>query len=356
MSKKCLILIVIFGLLSTNCITMSNRENKENIIQSNMNYLLQSSKFNAPPTNYKDDFYDQIEININETEAKFMGQKGTLYFSANYDKNKSEIFLDDLEEKTSIDLKVNIGKEEYSSTCRLWKSKESPLIVICKFKDSIPAGKHNLRIYNIFYKFYNQIYLNIKFDVSSTIEIFNEHFPFIYSDGQIINYEESKEIYELNFKVDSFNNEILTLRGNAFNLILLDKYKRNGNKITYKVEKQKLEEIMSHIGQNLVITYDNDILGNYTFPYLGPITINYKNIEKENIYIGIVKLLDKEKEFNGYIAYETNITSMPNFISTFINFNTSQREVSGFFKKYSQKPLLLFIHHHEIGKYFFRKN
>ena len=145
MSKSsCLFLIFIFGILFTNCFTMSNREDKENITQNNMNYLFQLLKFNESPTNYNAE--DFIEININDTEDKYMGQNGTLYFSADSDKDKIKIFSDDLEERLSFDLKMKIGKKEYSSTCRLWKSKESLLVVICKFKDLIPIGKQNLEI------------------------------------------------------------------------------------------------------------------------------------------------------------------------------------------------------------------
>ena len=79
-----------------------------------------------------------------------------------------------------------------------------------------------------------------------------------------------------------------------------------------------------------------------SFDNVFDITINYNNVQKENIYVNIVRLLSNEVGINSYIAYETNITSLNDIVSYefYIKFNNIT-DLTCFFKKTIERPLVL---------------
>ena len=78
----------------------------------------------------------------------------------------------------------------------------------------------------------------------------------------------------------------------------------------------------------------NDYVGLFPFDFVFYITINYDNIEKEDLFIGITKIVDDIIEIGTPLGFETNITSIPNFISHIYG--------NSYFKKTNGHPLIYF--------------
>ena len=84
-----------------------------------------------------------------------------------------------------------------------------------------------------------------------------------------------------------------------------------------------------------------------------PIKIIMKDIHKRDLYVGMKKLLVNIDEYGVPIAYETNITDIPNiyipddekFYLTFINKNSEgiedEYDAKCIFRKYDANPLLI---------------
>ena len=80
------------------------------------------------------------------------------------------------------------------------------------------------------------------------------------------------------------------------------------------------------------------------FAFVYDIIINFDNIKKEDVFIGINKLLDNNVNRNTFMAYETNITNISDVISDSFNLNFSnygQISLNCRIKKSGQKPLLI---------------
>jgi len=78
----------------------------------------------------------------------------------------------------------------------------------------------------------------------------------------------------------------------------------------------------------------NDYVGLFPFDFVFHITINYCNIEKEDLFIGITKIVDDITEIGTPLGFETNIISIPNFISHIYG--------NSYFKKINGHPLIYF--------------
>lgn len=95
--------------------------------------------------------------------------------------------------------------------CGFWKSEKEDFYVFCNLDNNIPAGNYTLDFSGIS-KFNYQNY-NIILEVNKIflIEKNNNNYLDLYSDNQVINIEEGKELYDLKFKVVSYNNEFIFL-------------------------------------------------------------------------------------------------------------------------------------------------
>lgn len=62
--------------------------------------------------------------------------------------------------------------------------------------------------------------------------------PFLYSKEQIINLTDKKDIYELKFKAESYHNETLVLKCDAYNLKLLDDCNIYNKNLICKIKKK----------------------------------------------------------------------------------------------------------------------
>ena len=129
------------------------------------------------------------------------------------------------------------------------------------------------------------------YPTSLCVEQFDIEIPFLYYDKQIINIEKDKETYELKFKYELYNNDILYICGQSNNYAVLDNCQNNTNEIICTIPKNKLEEILTFSGEQFKIGNMNDDIGLFPFDFVFHININYCNIEKEDLFIGITKTI-----------------------------------------------------------------
>ena len=169
----------------------------------------------------------------------------------------------------------------------------------------------------------NQMFQGIKISVSN---IYVSK-PFLYSDRQTINIEKGKEEYELKLKFDRFSLEKIFIFPSTkyyYNHIALDNCSTENGNVICKIKKENVEEILGFSGDNFKCGYfDSNEYRLMSFDNVFDIKINYNNVQKENIYVNIVRLLSNEVGINSYIAYETNITSLNDIVSYefYIKFN-----------------------------------
>jgi hypothetical protein len=119
----------------------------------------------------------------------------------------------------------------------------------------------------------------------------NEKIPFLYSSPQSIIIDDKQNSYNLKFKVGSLNNELLLIHGQYNNYALLDNCKYNGKELNCEISKEKLEEILVLNKEQFNISAIHDSIGLISFDHIAPININYNNVIKEDIFIGINKLI-----------------------------------------------------------------
>ena len=164
----------------------------------------------------------------------------------------------------------------------------------------------------------------------------NVDIPFLYSDIQRINVEESQTSYKIKFKIEKYNNDILYIHGTKYNYAILDACERNEKELICNLSKEKIEQILILKNEKFEIGTMNDNQGLIKFNYVFDININYENVKKEDVYIKLEKIIGQITEYHTPFAFESNVTSFSNFISDLYN------KVL-FIKKMPQKPLMVFI-------------
>ena len=130
-----------------------------------------------------------------------------------------------------------------------------------------------------------------------------------------------------------------------FNLpILVDKCSIEEKDLLCQITKDNIEEKLVKNSNLFNIYYYNDGKELYLSPFIGDITINHYEVHKENIYIGITKLLDNYISKSNVITYETNVTNIKNVHAKFkFNYN-SEQTLDCYLKKAETKPLLFYCY------------
>ena len=293
-----------------------------------------------------------IYINNKENdELKIICQNARIYLLTDY--NSDDIFNSDtIEEETHFNTTIKTTEKNnsiiYDINCNFWKPKNSNIIIICRFDNDI-----NFNEVSEFQGYFNEVIFYYKVyriiitpNILLNFQTRNQICPFLYAEEQLINVEENDDIYELNFKIDNYNNESLFLSNIEINYIKINCSEKNNN-LLCKLEKEKLLE--QNIDKIFKVYYRDE---KYGFPELGLILgvrIN-SNIEKENIYVNISSLLQKNIEYNNYIAYESNVTNISNLITNNFLLNTN-KTFNCFFKKSELNNLLILCNLNKTGNY-----
>ena len=229
---------------------------------------------------------------------------------------------------TGLDLKAN---------CRLLIPENDNLRLICK-------GNGLLFFYNSYFylkyiKFtHNKYTIMIEQDNPILFEVYDNYYPLLYSDRQTININDNQTSYELKFKKESYRNEVLYIYGSNNNYAIFDNCQDNTTDITCKISKEKLEAILVKNNDRFKIAGMSDTLGVISYDNILDITINYENVQKQDIYLAINKVIGGVTETGIPVGLVTNVTEIPNFIS-------AKFDEMKYFKKVSGRPLILFYNY-----------
>ena len=239
----------------------------------------------------------------------------------------------------------------YKSNCKFWISNEGKLVALCYLDENIPKGVYHFYLNeSITYNNYNITILN---NFPHSFVKLDMNVPQLYSSEQTINVEDGKESYEIKFKISAYNNndKIYLIKG-QFCIIPLKNCKSENGELKCIISKSILDQITKKNGDYFYIgyyTYQNSIL---TFELVHQIYINYLNINKKKIYVGITKLIDNITDYYSYVTYETNVTDISKFYSDLevfkLSFDNDQTFECGL-RKYDNYPLLLMCRIFKLG-------
>ena len=343
--KKCIVTIGDFIAEKTEYYYLNQKnENKDEECKESVHYELSPIKVIFPE--------NMIEIYINDEDNEediIIGKNGFFSFVTNYTDDKNIFDIYDIEEKTYFNTTISkyINEKEffYKVTCRLWKPKNDTIRLLCKLNEEISYGE--IKLYSAFvsYKEY-KIELISKMSFKTYVKKIYENIPTLYSDKQEINIKENKQYYELNFTIKEYNNELLFLKRKEekkdkyLSGLILEDCNIEGKDLTCKIEKEKIIENLYYNGEIFELDFYSAIVGPLKFQCVLDIIINYNISIKEDIYVGINILLQNNLDFQNYIPYETNITSISNLITDFFDYETNIDSFSCRFKKSTNYPLL----------------
>ena len=172
------------------------------------------------------------------------------------------------------------------------------------------------------------------------LPISDSGYPFLYSDEQIIQIEDNKEFYDLKFKIIEYNNETLYLNHDYRTNIYLDKCLNDGKYLTCTINKEDIEEVLYYSGQKFEVYSFNKYDELSQIGLILNITVKFDIKKKQDIYVGIGKLLQQYIDKNNYITYETNVTSISNLVSDSFRIPKDKTDIYCYFKKAGNVSLL----------------
>ena len=146
-------------------------------------------------------------------------------------------------------------------------------------------------------------------------------------------------------KIISYEEQTLLIMSPEGVIEVLYDCEAKSNELICLIQKDKLLQIMPGSQQNFSIAYitSNYLLGQFSL--VKDIEVNYYGINKEDLFVGITKLIDDKYDIYKGIAYETNITNISNILMGFFSFSMKFENVGSetdcFFRKYENTPLLL---------------
>ena len=208
-----------------------------------------------------------MRIKIENYMKTKIGKNGVLYFITNYYDKNNLLDYNDIENKFVFESKIiDENQNEYNTECKLWKTSDSLIRIICDLKENLKYSHQNIKLKEITFDYNNYIFYIVSPNFIEVNQV-DYSLPFLYSDIQYItinnNYYSSS--YNLIFKIESYNNDILFLNGSNNNYVILDNCKANSinNILTCEISYDKLNEVIILNNENLTIGALNDNLGVY---------------------------------------------------------------------------------------------
>jgi hypothetical protein len=294
-----------------------------------------------------------------EGDQEVSRENPIIVFETNYHDDNNIFNVDDIEENTKFDLEIT-GTEtgtKYVSKCRLWKSLDSPVYkphiqIFCKPENNLEKTEvFSVKVTkNIKYLTYN---INIVFNAEDRLYKANKILPFIYPGYKEIIVSENEEKADVEFKYESYNNEQLYLWYQGEGVFLALENCKKDNKIL-KCEISR-ENIDMGYNRDYIFRLIYDINNpNHIFEIfsndMAQLSFKYPEIQKEDIYLKLEKLLEHESDMKNHFAYETNVTQLPKLNT--LNFKTQNFECK--FVKYDEStPLYLICFGRKSGNYTF---
>ena len=325
-------IFVLFLLLS--CCSCLQKNGPENIKE-----YLKSTVIDIEVT----DFYTEQNV-----AANFTGRKGVIAFKANFSSEDEEYDIFEILENSTIPLTVNIAnanETEYPINCTIEKFKKFAvldLVVLCQLEENIHEGQYSIAfnntvdIFSEFVSVYSNTFYFSKLD---------EDIPCLFSDAQNLIVQENQETLQFKFKIFSYQKEKLFLYDESNSgVISLENCIQSDDNLVCTFSKDKLLEIMSSAPETFILHYIDNNYRENKFNLVGLITIIYSNIEKEDIYVGIIKPVETEISTQNAFAYETNITNISKIENGLNSFSMDFEGIGKImceFRKYENNPLLL---------------
>ena len=294
-----------------------------------------------------------------EGDQEVSRENPIIVFETNYHDDNNIFNIDDIEENTKFDLEIT-GTEtgtKYVSKCRLWKSLDSPVYkpniqIFCKPENNLEKTEvFSVKVTkNIKYLTYN---INIVFNAKDRLYKSNKNLPFVYPGYKEIIVSENEEKADVEFKYESYNNEQLYLWYQDEGVFLaLENCKKDNKILKCEISRENID-----MGYNrdyiFRLIYDinnpNHLFEKFSYD-MAQLSFKYPEIQKEDIYLKLEKLLEHESDMNNYFAYETNVTQLPKLNT--LNFKTQNFECK--FVKYDEStPLYLICFGIKSGNYTF---
>lgn len=256
--------------------------------------------FKDEEENESSPIYLPIDHNINLTingnrnkNALKIGEKGIIYFVTDYNGNERNIFdASDIEEKTKFKTKINDeNQNEYNANCKLWKPINDYIRIICNLDENLKYVDNNITFLNSVQIEYKDYKIGINQEAYIEVKQLNYSIPFLYSNKQNIEIKDNIESYNLKFKFESYNNEVVFIYGQSNNYASLDNCKINDNELNCEISKRKLEEVLGTSYEIFKVKVINDNVGIIQMDFVLNINISYTINKKKDIYIGINRKL-----------------------------------------------------------------
>ena len=150
-----------------------------------------------------------------------MGINGIIYFIIDYYDNKNIFNVSNLEDIAIFNSSLRDQNDYiYKAICRLWKPLQDKMRIFCDLSEDFTPKSAFTYKQHLYLKLneallnFNNYQVNILADNFIAIYSYNTYFPFLYSDRQTVEIEDGKDIYELKFKILSYNNDLLYLYHN----------------------------------------------------------------------------------------------------------------------------------------------
>ena len=233
------------------------------------------------------------------------------------------------------------GKNYYdriNAYCKFWVPNDDNLRIVCTYNDySTSVSELTFKTVEIDDDKY---IITLEQDNPMVFDSSRKDISFLYSERQTINIFANRSLYELKFNTQEslFVNDLFYIYGSNNNYALLDKCQLSidsSNEVICEISKEKIEEILLKNNDQFKIGVMNNEIGAIPFNHILNITINYENIQKEDIFLEIKELLGGSTETDVPVGFITNVTEIPNFIS-------EKFDDIKYFKKIHGRPLMLF--------------
>ena len=293
------------------------------------------------------DSLEPLYLTISKNMKNEVSKKGSAIFRVA--RNSKFVDKTDFERKILFKKTIlNENNKSYEIGCGFWVNL-AIYYVFCEFDETIPKGKYTFKFnknneFNEFNDKFNYLKYEIYIfsDEVFTVTKLDSDAVNLYSGQQEINVVDSKDIYELKFKVKSYNQEILLL-SYVYHEPL--NCKTNNEEMTCQIKRADLECLayQTILNARRTLFFLNERGAKEALYLVPPIKISY-NVQKIDVYVKITKLLSNDVEINNYIAYESNVTNIPAVMTSNFNLDfigSKELSLQCFLRKGNNGPLLL---------------
>ena len=257
----------------------------------------------------------KIYVRVSEGNYKdtiIVGKNKILKMYTKFNNNEMKIFdknkIREIKFQTTISDKKN---NTYQIDCYFIESNNENLGIVCTLNEDIKNETQEIMIDDGIFKYNDYTIIVFTYDYLK-IEQYDSDIPFLYSEEQIINISEQEKTYYLYFQINMYYNDFLVLYDleTKMKYATLNDCQINNGKLKCSISKEKLEEILSINNEKFGVIAINDEIGMIPLIFIKNISINYYPIEKEDIFINLIKVIDAMTETGNPIALFTNITSI----------------------------------------------